>query len=359
MKHESFAERLLSWYQHQGRKNLPWQQNPTPYRVWVSEIMLQQTQVATVIDYYQRFMQSFPDIFTLASASQEQVLHHWAGLGYYSRARNLHRCAQILVQEYQGHFPLQDQKAMEALPGIGPSTAAAIIALSSDQRAVILDGNVKRVVARYFALEGWPGKTAINRLFWKKADELTPATRAADYTQAIMDLGATLCTPRQPQCSQCPVKDHCKGLLQDKVSQLPSPKPKKALPTQERHFLVLNKNSKELLLQQRPQDGIWGGLWCLPDFTTREELEAWLTQTYPQARLEHQGLEPVKHVFSHYRLLIRPWQAHLADISGIQEEAQTYSPSMAPTTSLWYNPRQPANVGLPAPIKKLLEGIQL
>lgn len=351
MSELNFAERLLAWYDLAGRKHLPWQQNPTPYRVWVSEIMLQQTQVATVIGYYQAFMQRFPDLFSLAAAPQEEVLHRWAGLGYYTRARNLHLCAQTLVRDHQGRFPLHDQQAMEKLPGIGPSTAAAIIALSSNQRAVILDGNVKRVLARYLALEGWPGKTAINRIFWQKADELTPEQRPAAYTQAIMDLGATLCTPRNPQCSHCPVAERCQALALGLTDQLPTPKPRKQLPSQERYFLLLRNAQDQLLLEQRPQQGIWGGLWSLPEFDTLENLQSWLLKAYPEAQLQTQHPDPIKHTFSHYHLLIKPQVACLpAEATGINEPPAEYS------AVCWYNPRQPANLGLPAPIKKLLKG---
>lgn len=352
----SFAQRLLDWYQRQGRKHLPWQQERTPYRVWVSEIMLQQTQVATVIDYYQNFMQRFPDVFSLAQAPQDEVLHLWAGLGYYTRARNLHACAQQLVAEYQGEFPIHCQKSMESLPGIGPSTAAAIIALSSNQRAVIMDGNVKRVIARYFALSGWPGQAATNRLFWQKADQLTPQNQAADYTQAIMDLGATLCTPRQPDCNRCPVASDCQALAQQLTDQLPTPKPKKHRPEKQSYFLLLIDSQEQLLLQQRPQQGIWGGLWSLPEFDSYQAMQKWLKEHYPTAQLDSEPLPSLWHAFSHYRLQLHPWQAQLSGSTTLQEPTAHFGQEMTAPASLWYNPRKPANLGLPAPIQKLLKG---
>ena len=354
----SFAQLLLRWYQHQGRKNLPWQHNPTSYRVWVSEIMLQQTQVTTVIDYYQRFMQHFPDVDSLARAPQDEVLHLWAGLGYYTRARNLHACAQEVVNRHQGQFPVNCQKTLQSLPGIGPSTAAAIIALSSNQRAVILDGNVKRVVARYFAISGWPGKTAINRQLWEKADLLTPDHQAADYTQAIMDLGATLCTPRNPACDRCPVADGCQALTLELTHQLPTPKPKKARPEKQGYFLLLFDAQNQILMQQRPQQGIWGGLWSLPEFDSHSGMENWLEQHHPGAQLDSDPLPSLQHSFSHYHLQIYPWKAYLPEPGSLQEPTPEYGADMTSPASLWYNLKQPANLGLPAPIQRLLQGLQ-
>lgn len=354
----SFAEQLLNWYQQEGRKNLPWQQNPTPYRVWVSEIMLQQTQVTTVLGYYQRFMQSFPDVESLAKAPQDEVLHLWAGLGYYTRARNLHACAQAVVSQHNGHFPVDCQKTMQSLPGIGPSTAAAIIALSSNQRAVILDGNVKRVVARYFAISGWPGKTAISRQLWEKAALLTPDDQAADYTQAIMDLGATLCTPRNPSCDRCPVADGCQALSLQLTDQLPTPKPKKVKPEKQRYFLLLFDPQNQILMKQRPQQGIWGGLWSLPEFDSYPDMKNWLEQQHPGAQLDSEPMPSFQHTFSHYHLQIKPWKARLPKPEQVQEPGTGYPPDMTSTASLWYNLSQPANLGLPAPIQRLLQGLQ-
>ncbi len=364
MPSTDFAQQLVQWFHHHGRKNLPWQQQPTPYRVWVSEIMLQQTQVATVIDYYQRFMQQLPTLEDLARAPQDQVMQLWAGLGYYTRARNLHACAQQVMQEHQGHFPIHSLDAMQSLPGIGPSTAAAIIALSSNQRAVILDGNVKRVLARYAAVEGWPGKSAINKRLWQLADQLTPADQAAAYTQAIMDLGATLCTPKQPACERCPVAQGCQAKRLGLARQLPTPKPKKKLPEQQRLFLLLIKEPRQLLLQKRPQQGIWGGLWSLPEFTSHAELQNWLQLHYPGAQLAAQPDTGFRHTFSHYHLQIQPWQAQLA-ATALQEPVTCYQPTsdskgkMTAAEQLWYNLETEASPpGLPAPIQRLLKGLQ-
>ncbi|WP_245944328.1 A/G-specific adenine glycosylase [Marinospirillum perlucidum] len=354
----TFAQQLLNWFEKHGRKSLPWQQNPTPYRVWVSEIMLQQTQVTTVKDYYQRFMQRFPELENLAEAPEDEVLGLWAGLGYYTRARNLHACARCVASEFDGQFPTQDPEAMRSLPGIGPSTAHAIIALSSNQRAVILDGNVKRVLARYFAVQGWPGKSAINRQLWQYADEVTPPNRAADYTQAIMDLGATLCTPRNPQCNRCPVAEGCLALSLDLTDQLPTPKPKKQLPQKERHFLLLHNQDREVLLYKRPSEGLWGGLWSLPEFPDSQALKNWLQAACPPARLIQDPLPGLRHSFSHYHLQLIPWVAYLDQAPQIHEEAATYTPSLATTATLWYNPEQNPDLGLATPIKRLLQGFQ-
>lgn len=350
----TFSQQLLDWFQHQGRKTLPWQQTQDPYRIWVSEIMLQQTQVITVIDYYQRFMQRFADVASLAAASTEEVLHYWAGLGYYSRARNLHKCAQQVVAEHQGRFPVHDQALMEALPGIGPSTAAAIRAFSTGVRAVILDGNVKRVIARYFAISGWPGQTQVNRQLWQKADELTPSERLQAYTQAIMDLGALICTPRKPQCHLCPVASGCQALQQDKVSQLPTPRPTKTLPEQTRHALLLQDDQGRLLLERRPTKGIWAELWSLPEFEEATTLNDWLQHHFPQARINPEQPATQKHTFSHYRLHLQLLQARLpATQKTIQEP-----PVLAwqhPNSLNWYDPAQPASIGLAAPVNRIIQ----
>lgn len=225
----TFAERVLAWYDQHGRKHLPWQQNPTPYRVWISEIMLQQTQVTTVIPYYERFMHSFPDVLTLANASQDAVLKHWEGLGYYTRARNLHKAAQTIRDQHQGKFP-HTLEEVEALSGIGRSTAGAILSLACGQAHAILDGNVKRVLARYHAIEGYPGQTAIQKQLWQHAEQHLPTTRNAAYTQAMMDMGATLCTRSKPVCLLCPLKDDCTACRQGNPQDYPTPKPKKTLP---------------------------------------------------------------------------------------------------------------------------------
>jgi A/G-specific adenine glycosylase len=353
MNPATFSTRLLDWYQRQGRKHLPWQQTQDPYRIWVSEIMLQQTQVATVMAYYQRFMARFPDVASLASADLDEVLHHWAGLGYYSRARNLHLCAQRVITEHGGDFPVHDQRLMEALPGIGPSTAAAIRAFSTGARAVILDGNVKRVVARYFAIAGWPGQAAITRLLWQKADALTPDSQLAEYTQAIMDLGATCCTPRSPQCPVCPVHQDCQARQQGLADQLPTARPGKKLPERTRHALLLLNPERSLLLEQRPASGIWSGLWSLPEFDTAAQLHDWLRHHQPTDH-SHGEIFQQRHTFSHYRLLlfVHPFQIN-TPATRLDPALQQQDHHTRPLS--WYDPTDNTRIGLAAPVSRILQ----
>ncbi|MEM1081816.1 MAG: A/G-specific adenine glycosylase, partial [Pseudomonadota bacterium] len=260
----NFGERLLAWWDVHGRRDLPWQQQRTPYRVWVSEIMLQQTRVETATAYYQRFMQRLPRLEHLANAELDDVLSLWSGLGYYARARNLHKTAIIVRDQYQGEFP-DDLEQLEALPGIGRSTAAAIRAQAFGRRAAILDGNVKRVMARHAAIDGWPGQSRVAKQLWAESELRTPEQRPADYTQAIMDLGATLCSRSSPDCTQCPVQQDCKAHLQQRQHELPAPKPRKTVPLKTQVFDLLRNHNGHILMQRRPPSGIWGGLWCLPE----------------------------------------------------------------------------------------------
>ena len=255
----SFAHRVLKWYHSHGRKDLPWQQDRTAYRVWVSEIMLQQTQVDTVIPYYQRFMARFTDLPSLAAASEDEVLHHWSGLGYYARARNLHKTAKILCQQYDGDFP-SDLEQVNALPGIGRSTAGAILAQAHGLKHAILDGNVKRVLSRYHAVEGWPGHSKVQTELWRYAEQHTPDTDLVDYTQGIMDLGATLCTRSRPRCEACPLVDDCEAFNTLRTGELPHAKPKKTIPVKTARMLVLLNKASHVMLEKRPPIGIWGGL---------------------------------------------------------------------------------------------------
>ena len=358
MQINTFAKQLLLWYQTHGRKSLPWQENRHPYNIWVSEIMLQQTQVITVIDYYQRFMARFPDVASLAAATSDEVLHLWSGLGYYTRARNLHRCAQQVVNDYQGEFPVNSLDAMKSLPGIGPSTAAAICAFSTGQRAVILDGNVKRVVARYFAIEGWYGKAEVTRKLLQAADELTPHAQLPEYTQAIMDLGATLCTRGKPKCKLCPVASGCAAKAHKLTATLPTPRPKKVLPHKTRYALVLLDNQQAIQLEKRPDQGIWGGLWSLPEFASQLELEHWLATYQPLAKLTNLGTATEKtaetvqeHLFSHYRLTLHLCIAYLTT-PHLAENSAHYSQGLN-----WYDPNQFGSIGLAAPVKKLLPSL--
>lgn len=258
-----FAQQLLHWFDDHGRYHLPWQQSRNGYRVWVSEIMLQQTQVATVIPYFERFMQRFPSVEALAQAEQDDVLSLWTGLGYYSRARNLHASAISICEQHQGQMP-SDLGSLIALKGIGRSTAGAIMSQAFDQPGVILDGNVKRLLTRLHGIEGWPGLSHIEKQLWQLATELTPTQRNADYSQAIMDLGATVCKPKQPLCVTCPMQSTCQALANDTVAQIPTPKPKKVLPQKTVSVLLLKNPQGQIQLQQRPAKGIWGGLWSLP-----------------------------------------------------------------------------------------------
>ena len=343
----NFSERLLAWFDRHGRKDLPWQQDPTPYRVWVSEIMLQQTQVATVIPYYQRFMTRFPTVEDLAVAPVDEVLHHWSGLGYYARARNLHKAARMLVEELDGVWP-DRLDAMQALPGIGRSTAAAILSLASGQQQTILDGNVKRVLARYFAVDGWPGRGVVMQRLWQLAEELTPAHRTAHYNQAMMDLGATLCTRRNPRCDHCPVADDCQARALGRQHDYPGKKPKKTLPEKRVRMLLVRDPAGAVLLERRPPSGVWGGLWCLPETAVEHDPLDWCAE-----RLQEQGdlgrtLGARRHTFSHFHLDIEPVEILLKRPGcGVLESGR----------QLWYNPKQPENVGLAAPVARLLEEI--
>ncbi len=338
------AEPLLAWFDRAGRKHLPWQQDPTPYRVWVSEIMLQQTQVATVMGYYERFMQRFPDVRALAAAPVDEVLHLWTGLGYYARARNMHRAAQLIVTEHGGEFP-QTIEAAQALPGIGRSTAGAILALSRGQRHPILDGNVKRVLARYFGIEGFPGEREVEKKLWALAEECTPAERVAHYTQAIMDLGATLCVRSRPLCPACPLAEHCVARSGGRQSVLPAPRPKKIRPQRTAYVVLMVRDDGAVLLERRPPAGIWGGLWTLPQFDERDSIPATL-------RGEEQGggavsLPPYFHAFTHFDLTLQPLLVRAASMQSVADMDRY----------CWYDPRQPAKIGLTKPTVDLIRAI--
>ncbi len=300
-----FNKRILNWYHQHGRHNLPWQKNQSLYRTWVSEIMLQQTQVATVIPYFEKFIQRFPTIVKLAEASQDDVLLHWAGLGYYSRARNIHKTSQIITEQYQGFFPEHYEHVL-ALPGIGPSTAGAILAQALNQRHAILDGNVKRVLARHQAIEGWPGQKDVEKKLWYWAEKYTPKVEVADYTQAIMDLGATVCTRSSPKCDICPVAVSCLALKQNRVTELPFKKPKKVLPVRTKRLLIIRNNQGEYLMEKRPPSGIWGGLWSLPELSLDQLVADSVKQNFRLKVTEVQDLPVFRHTFSHFHLDITP-----------------------------------------------------
>ncbi len=344
----SFSKNLLGWFCKHGRKNLPWQQKPTPYRVWVSEIMLQQTQVQTVIPYFDRFMQSFPDLETLAAASLDQVLHHWSGLGYYARARNLHKAAQVICDQHAGQIP-DDFEELLQLPGIGRSTAGAILSLAFQQRQPILDGNVKRVLTRYHAIEGWPGETMIQKTLWKMADQQTPQEKVAEYTQAIMDLGATVCTRSKPKCGSCPLSVDCEANKQDRQADFPTSKKKKILPVKKKIFLILKNDQNEVLLEKRPPFGIWGGLWSLPECDQEADPEAVCDQRFSCKITNQRKLKIKRHTFSHYHLEITPLLIEISDHDTVVMESDQ---------TLWYNNNQQKHLGLAAPVASLLKNIE-
>ena len=265
---KEIANLLLAWYQNHGRHDLPWQQNKTPYKVWLSEVMLQQTQVATVIDYFSRFIESLPTIESLANADQEQVLALWSGLGYYSRAKNLHQCAKQVVLLHNGQFPSSPAELYQ-LPGIGKTTAHAILSLAFNQPFAILDGNVKRVLTRIYALEGVPSSKEIENQLWHKAQTLMPSTQCAEYTQAIMDLGATLCKRSSPQCAKCPLQQHCSAKKQNRQSEFPTPKAKKTKPIYATELYIIKNSKGQIVLEHRQQERIWHNLWTLPGSSSR------------------------------------------------------------------------------------------
>lgn len=340
---QKFSTRVLRWFDQHGRKHLPWQQHINAYRVWLSEIMLQQTQVATVIPYFERFIARFPDVHSLAAAPIDDVLHLWTGLGYYARARNLHKCAQTLVAQHEGLFPDQVSTLSE-LPGIGRSTAGAIASIAFQQRAAILDGNVKRVLARHYAIEGWPGTSDILKQLWDIAEQLTPTKRCHDYTQAMMDLGATLCTRTKPKCEQCPLHASCIAYAQGNPTDYPGKKPKKRLPEKALQLLMLRNPAGDILLQQRPPHGIWGGLWSFPELAIDQDPQAYTHNLFGPI-IHHETWASYRHTFSHYHLDITPVLIQL-----------TRSPAaIGETQAHWYNPHQPDARGLAAPVKRLLD----
>lgn len=341
MKPEVFQCLVLAWFDVHGRKDLPWQSDPTPYRVWVSEIMLQQTQVATVIPYFQRFIDRCPELSDLAAASTEEVLRHWAGLGYYARARHLHRAAEILMQEYAGQFP-SDLESLRKLPGIGRSTAGAILSLGYGLWAPILDGNVKRVLTRFAGVEGWPGERKIEQSLWALAELHTPKDGVAAYNQAMMDLGATLCTKQRPVCAHCPLQEGCVAYRLDLTASIPTPKPKRIMPVRRCCMLLVSDEWGRVLLQQRPPVGIWGGLLALPEFADEAELVAWARlRGVDTHQLEH--LDERRHTFSHFHLDYHPILGRLERPAGVGERGG----------EIWLDPA--SHAPLPSPVRRLLD----
>ena len=340
------APRLLAWWDKHGRKDLPWQRRRSPYRVWVAEVMLQQTRVETVKPYFERFMEAFPSIAALANASEDEVLAIWAGLGYYSRAHNLLKAARMVAQDHSGELPSSFEQLI-SLPGIGRSTAGAILAQAYGKRRAILDGNARRVLARVHAVHGWPGKAAVNKTLWRLAETNTPSERVRDYTQAIMDLGATVCLRRRPHCPSCPLQDTCKARLSGEIARIPASRPSRCRPLKQRSMLVIQRPNGAVLLCRRPPTGVWAGLWSLPTPGNEESAQAWCARVL-DCSPEHVGeLAPLRHGFSHFELEIRPICLGVDEPVGTIQEGGNW---------LWHDGTQ--DVGLPAPIRRLLEGIR-
>ena len=345
---DHIAEEVLHWFDQHGRKDLPWQRQRTPYRVWVSEIMLQQTQVSTVIPFYERFMAQLPTVEDLAAAPEDTVLHLWTGLGYYARARNLHRCAKQVCDAHDGVFP-QDLEGLQALPGIGRSTAGAILSLAMDTRAPILDGNVKRVLARYHGVAGWPGQRAVSDALWSHAEHHTPRARVADYTQAMMDLGAMCCTRGRPACELCPLNSGCTARALGQQSDFPGRKPRKEIPLRKRWLAVATRAPGEVLLQKRPESGIWGGLWAPPEFDEAEGATEWITDILSLSPDVCQVDAAFHHTFTHFKLEAHSVRAHLGTNRALGNRVECAAGSLK-----WFSLHPPPSVGLPAPIVRLL-----
>lgn len=338
----SFSEAVIRWQKRHGRHALPWQNTRDAYRIWLSEIMLQQTQVSAVIPYYQRFLARFPDVVALADAPAEDVMAYWSGLGYYTRARNLHRCAQRVVAEYDGTFP-SDPALLADLPGIGRSTAAAIAAFSYGTRAAILDGNVKRVFCRVFGIEGFPGAKPVEDKLWQRAIALLPHRDVEAYTQGLMDLGATVCTRSSPSCATCPLAQRCVALASSRIHLLPARKPKKAVPEKTTTMLVIT-DGDHVLLEQRPDSGIWGGLLSLPEIAD-EDKQSIAKAAMPFGEIDScDRLQPFSHVFTHFKLHVSPYRI------GLSRRADF----VGQLTHVWYPATRLASAPLPAPVKKLL-----
>lgn len=340
---EQFSQPLLDWYDVHGRKDLPWQWPRDPYRVWVSEIMLQQTQVQTVIGYFNRFMARFPLLSDLAQASEDEVLSLWSGLGYYSRARNLHQSAKLIVQTHNGRFP-EDYLSLIELPGIGPSTAGAILSQAFNLPTAILDGNVKRVLARFFRIKGWPEEAAVKKTLWSLAQACMPNTRCADYTQAIMDLGATCCTSKKPDCLRCPLQLHCQAYRHEEPLLYPTKKIKKPLPTSHQQLLVLCNDQGSVYLEKRPPTGLWGGLWCLPALEQGACPLRFIRTHYGLDGKTSTPLIAFKHTFSHFHLEI---DARAITIQSLNQQ-------VAESSGRWFEKNQLSGLGLAKPTSQIL-----
>ncbi|WP_347262413.1 A/G-specific adenine glycosylase [Rudaea sp.] len=340
------ASRLLRWFDAHGRHDLPWQHPRTPYRVWLSEVMLQQTQVAAVVPYFLRFVEKLQSIKALAAATEDEVYALWSGLGYYSRARNLRRAARLCVERHGGELP-DDFDALLELPGIGRSTAGAIAAQAFGQRRAILDGNVKRVLARFHGIAGWPGEKAVENRLWQLAETHTPQARVADYTQAIMDLGATVCTRAKPRCDACPLRADCVAHRDGLTAALPARKPAKARPTRRTVMLVLRDARGRLLLERRTPTGVWAGLWSLPEAADETSARGEIARVHgvDADAIVFRPLPPFVHGFSHYLLDVTPLALDLEPAPAVADAADRR----------WLHPHEAAALGLPAPVRKLIE----
>jgi A/G-specific adenine glycosylase len=334
---------VVQWQRAHGRHHLPWQATRNAYRIWLSEIMLQQTQVATVVPYYERFVDRFPDVRALADASLDDVLAHWSGLGYYSRARHLHRAAVIIRDERGGRFP-DTLEALTALPGVGRSTAAAIMVFAYGARAAILDGNVKRVLARACGIEGYPGDKAVSDALWSAAERLLPVDDIEAYTQGLMDLGASVCVRSRPRCDVCPITAICLARTAGRVSELPAPRPRKLLPHRRTTMLVL-EHAHEVLLEKRPAPGIWGGLWCFPEIDTADDAATFCARSFGVQVDATERLPDLEHGFTHFRLTISPVRVHVSAVPRRVCEAGHQ----------WLSNDKAQAVAIPAPVKRILE----
>jgi A/G-specific adenine glycosylase len=337
----SFASRVIAWQRRFGRHDLPWQNTRDPYRIWLSEIMLQQTQVAAVIPYYLRFLQRFSSLHALAAATEDEVLAHWSGLGYYARGRNLHRAAQQVCERHGGVFPA-DFHSVAALPGIGRSTAAAICVFAFGARRAILDGNVKRVLARHEAIAGYPGEKRVQDLLWTRAEALIPESDVEAYTQGLMDLGSGVCVRRTPRCDDCPVAYSCIARREHRISELPAPRPAKTLPQRETRFVVM-LDGGEVLLEKRPANGVWGGMWCFPEAAV-ENISA-RAAGFAVDFDDTQLLAPIEHGFTHYRLRIHPMLVRV----------RRRAPSVSESSVAWVQIQAALRYAIPAPVRGLLE----
>lgn len=348
---------VLHWFDQYGRKHLPWQQHVSPYRVWVSEVMLQQTQVTTVIPYFERFMAALPTVRALADADEEHVYHLWAGLGYYRRARYLHASARYVVDQWGGVFADTVAKLC-ALPGVGRSTAGAIVSIAFQKRAPILDGNVKRVLARYHGVRGWSGHHAVAKILWSYANDHTPDERCGDYSQAMMDLGATVCTRSEPNCAVCPLAAHCFAHARQQWAMYPEKKPVAKRPVRTVQVLLVENTNGEFFLQKRPPTGVWGGLWSVPEIGIHENVNDYCARFFGMSVIESRKLDSCRHTFSHYHLDMHPVHIKLAQsVPCVSVLCIMDAECIMDADNLWYNVKKPAIVGIAAPINRLLQTV--